>query len=272
MIAEITTITNQFDFTGNYIDTDGVTHTMTIFDTTYFLTEIRHNYFNREIFIDTEAPATDIVNIFYNWKLSRAALYAKQAYAYTLAYNPIENYLSNEVIETEHGLTVTHTHTDDNVTRTYNADKISHDYRIDKVQRDYTADTETTTYTNLTDSTDHKKYGVNSATAVNQSQDVNTRNGEAKNVHSGSYSDTHTGGYDDTHSGGYTDAHTGSNADANSGTDTVTATKSGNIGVMTAAQMLQAEFDGLKQDLADRALREFLQRYTFYSGEVNDIW
>lgn len=242
MIAAITTITNQFDFTGNYIDTDGNTHNMTIFDTNYFLTELRHNYFSREIFIDTDAPAADIVNIFTCWKQSRGALYAKQAYAYTLAYNPIENYLSDEhtegtvelehgeTIEREGGQTVTTTHTNDQVATTYNQ---------------------------LQDENTHSKYGLNSANAVPADKDTNVRTGSETATHTGSVSNAKSGTDTDTHSG--TDI---------TSTD-MTTTRHGNIGVMTAAQMLQAEFDGLKQDLADRALKEFLYKYTFYSGEVD---
>lgn len=242
VIAEITTITNQFDFTGNYIDTDGNTHNMTIFDTNYFLTELRHNYFSREIFIDTDAPATDIVNIFTVWKQSRGALYAKQAYAYTLAYNPIENYSSNETdsgFETvEHGLKIErtagqkNTHTNNNLTST-------------------------NTYTNVTDTNTHSKYGLNSNDAVPSDIDTNIKSGSDSNVQTGSYEDAKSGKDTDQHSGVDTNRHS------------ITRTRSGNIGVMTAAQMLQAEFDGLKQDLANRALKEFLSKYTFYSGEVD---
>lgn len=242
MIAEITTITNQFDFTGNYIDTDGNTHNMTIFDTDYFLTELRHNYFSREIFIDTDAPATDIVNIFNCWKQSRGTLYAKQAYAYTLAYNPIENYLSDE-------------HTEGSVS-------LEHGEKIEreggqKVTTTHTNDQVETTYNQLTDANTHSKYGLNSNTAVPADIDTNVRTGSETATHTGSVSNEKDGTDTDTHSG--TDT-TSTN---------MTTTRHGNIGVMTAAQMLQAEFDGLKQDLADRALKEFLSKYTFYSGEVD---
>jgi hypothetical protein len=38
---------------------------------------------------------------------------------------------------------------------------------------------------------------------------------------------------------------------------------------MTPAEMLQKEFDGLIQDLAKRAMDEFIDRYTYYSEEVS---
>lgn len=241
MIAEITTITNQFDFTGNYIDTDGNTHNMTIFDTNYFLTELRHNYFSRDIFIDTDAPATDIVNIFTVWKQSRGALYAKQAYAYTLAYNPIENYLSDE-------------HTEGTV-------DLEHGEKIErkggqKITTTHTNDQVATTYNQLQDVNTHSKYGLNSANAVPSDIDTNVRTGSETATHTGSVSNEKDGTDTDTHSG--TDT-TSTN---------MTTTRHGNIGVQTAAEMLEREFNGLKQDLADRAIKEFLSKYTFYSGEV----
>ena len=56
------------------------------------------------------------------------------------------------------------------------------------------------------------------------------------------------------------------------GTDTdthsYTLTKSGNIGVLTSSEMLEREYNGLKQDLAFRALTEFIDRYTWYSVAV----
>lgn len=236
------TITNQFDFKGNYIDLEGETHLMTIFTTNYFLTNLRHRYFNRELFIDTDAPDTDLLNIFTTWMQSRGALYAKQAYAYTLAYNPIENYLSNEhtegtvglehgeKIEREGGQTVTTTHTNDQVATTYNQ---------------------------LTDDTTHSKYGLNSANAVPADKDTNVRTGSETATHTGSVSNAKKGTDTDTHSG------------TDTTTTNMTTTRHGNIGVQTAAEMLQREYDGLMQDLADLAMREFLQKYTFYSGEVD---
>ena len=67
--------------------------------------------------------------------------------------------------------------------------------------------------------------------------------------------------------------HTGYIEHTTDGEDTdtrnYTLKKSGNIGVMTPAEMLQKEFDGLIQDLAKRAMDEFIDRYTYYSEEVS---
>ena len=290
------TITNQFDFSGQCPDKDGHTVSFDIFDTAFFLMEINHNYFNRQAFVDPDNAFTDFLNIFTQWKHTRGLMYARIAYAYSLGYNPIENYSSIETHSgsdyIEHGKKtereysndkIERTYNQDKVERTYTQDKVEHTYTQDKVKRTYTQDKETITYNNVEDANVNKKYGVNSGDAVPVSEDTNTRSGSEDHEHSGGYSDEHSGGYSDEHSGGYSDEHSGSYADEhsggytdeNSGRDTTnydsTIAKSGNIGVMTASQMIQSEYDGLKQDLANRALKEFLDRYTFYS-EVVDLW
>ena len=57
------TITNQFDFKGTCPDKDGVLTEFTIFETAYFLSKIKHLYFNRVTFIeDPENAFTEFVN------------------------------------------------------------------------------------------------------------------------------------------------------------------------------------------------------------------
>lgn len=312
ILEDQTIATTQFDFTGACPDKDGHTFNATIFNTAYFVSEVAHNYFNREIFIlDTEHAYNEFCSIFNLWKANRGTIFAHMAYAYSLGYNPIENYSSVEVMDrtdrTDYNSDQERTYNNDLVERTYNNDKIERTHTADKIERTYTNDSversytnfntehshtndkETTTYTNLADQHDHDKYGVNSSDVVHVSKDTDTRNGVSElqrtgsdkdttsgsyaDTHTGSYDDTHTGGYDDTHTGGYEDEHTGGYTDDHSGYDSTdidyTLTKSGNIGVMTASQMLQSEFDGLKQYLADRAIKDFLQLNTFYSGEVD---
>lgn len=291
------TITNQFDFSGSCKDKDGETVTFEIFTTAFFLSEVLHNYFNRETFIiDPDNAFTEFVGIFNNWKTTRGLLYARIAYAYSLGYNPIENYSSTEIMdrtdELTHGLSTERTYDNDKIERTYTNDKIERTYTNDKIERTYTNDNIVTshsndqvqtTYNSIQDVNAKTRYGVNSSSAVPTETDTNTRTGSDTVVYSGSktdshngkYDDTHTGGYDDTHSGKYDDTHTGGYTDANTGTDSTdidyTLTKRGNIGVMTASQMIQSEYDGLIQDLQNRALKEFLDRYTFYSEGV-DLW
>ena len=321
------TITNQFDFVGICPDADGNDETFTIFSTEFFLNEIEHNFFSRVAFVDDENSFTDLITMFEHWAASRGLMYARLAYAYSLGYNPIENYSSVEthsghddyenhkkvtrdfdaykVERTYNQDKVERTYNQDKVERTYNQDKVERTYNQDKVERTYnqdavetthTNDKVTTTYTNLTDAVN--KYGVNSSNAVPVSNNVRSgsqddeHTGSQKDTHTGGYDDEHTGGYDDEHTGGYDDEHTGGYddehtggyddessggwSDENTGTDkqiyNSTITKSGNIGVMTASQMIQSEYDGLRQDLALRAVFDFLDRYTFYSEGVDVVW
>lgn len=312
ILQDQTIAATQFDFTGTCPDKEGNNYTATIFNTAYFISEVLHKYFNREIFIlDTEHAYNEFCSIFNLWEANRGLMFARMAYAYSLGYNPIENYSSVEVMDrtdrTDYNSDQERTYNNDLVERTYNNDKIERTHTADKIERTYTNDSversytnfntehthtndkETTTYTNLVDQHDHDKYGVNSSGAVHVSKDTDTRNGVSElertgsdkdtitgsyaDTHSGGYDDTHTGGYDDTHTGGYEDEHTGGYTDDHSGYDSTdidyTLTKSGNIGVLTASEMLAREFAGLDQNLADRAIRDFLQENTFYSGEVD---
>ena len=341
------TITNQFDFTGSCPDADGVSQTFTIFNTTFFLTEIKHNFFNRVMFVDPDSAFSDLVNTFQVWANNRGYMYARLAYAYSLGYNPIENYnsieehtghddfdnkkkvtrswqndklertYSNDKVErTYSNDKVERTYSNDKVERTYNNDEVETTYTNDKVERTYTNDAvetthtndkETTTYNSVKDDTEHKRLGVNSSTAVGVTEDINTKTGNMEvaktgstkethtgsyadehtgsttdthtggydDTHTGGYDDTHTGGYDDTHTGGYDDTHTGGYYDENSGKDSTIynsqIAKHGNIGVSTASGMIGELFDGLRQNLALRAVHDFLDEFTFYDGEV-ELW
>ena len=312
ILEDQTIAETQFDFTGTCPDKDGHNYTATIFNTAYFMSEIMHKYFNREIFIlDPDHAYNEFCAIFNKWEANRGLMFARMAYAYSLGYNPIENYSSIEVMDrtdkTTYESDLERTYNQDKIERTYNQDKVERTYNQDELERTYnqdaversysqyeiehshTNDKETTTYTQLQDVHDHEKYGVNSSAAVKTSTDTDTRTGSMdvehsgsdaetysgsySDTHSGGYTDAHTGGYDDTHSGGYDDTHSGGYTDGHTGDDTTdidyTLTKSGNIGVLTASEMLAREFAGLNQDLADRAVKDFLQLHTYYSGEVD---
>lgn len=280
------TITNQFDFSGSCPDKDGATVTFSIFNTDYFIDEITHNFFNRVAFVDETNSFTDFVARFTKWAQSRGPMFARMAYGYSLGYNPIENYASIESHSGddsyENKKKVTHTWTQDTITHSYDADdplKVERAYDSNTplvVTTGHNDDIETTTYNDVTDAHDISKYGVNSSDSVPVSTDTNTRSGDETREYSGTRTDTTTGKYSDTTTGKYTDIHSGSYSDENSGTDkqiyNSTITKSGNIGVMTAAQMLDSEFTNLKNDLALRALWDFLDRCTFYSEGVDILW
>lgn len=280
------TITNQFDFTGSCPDKDGHTVTFTIFDTGYFLDEVTHNFFDRLAFVTEENSFTDFCNRFTKWAQSRGSLFAHMAYGYSLGYNPIENYSS---IETHTGddsfenkKKVTHTWTQDTITHSYDANdplKVERAYDSNTplvVTTGHNDDIETTTYNDVKDEHGMSKYGVNSSNAVPVSTDTNTRSGDETREYSGTRTDTTTGKYSDTTTGKYTDVHSGSYSDENSGTDKTiynsTITKNGNIGVQTAAEMLEKQFTNLKNDLALRALWDFMDKCTFYSEGVDILW
>lgn len=238
------TLTTQFDFSGSCPNKDNETVTFSIFNTAFFTNEIKYKYFNRLIFVEDEDTAfTELVAQFTNWKTARGPMYARMAYAYSLGYNPIENYSSVEHTESEsslkHGLSTT---------RTYNQDKITTGHTNDKVVRTY--QNEKTTDTS-------GRYGVNSSTLV----DVNENTNEI------------TGGHTDEYTGSKYDEHTGGFTDANQGKDITgviaNVTKSGNIGIQTASEMTQKLYSGLIQELQYRALKEFLDNNSFYSEGVS---
>ena len=274
------TIGNNFDFSGSCPDKDGTTQTFTIFSTAFFINEIEHNYFNRVAFVDPDNSFTDLVAMFTQWKTDRGQMYARMAYAYTLGYNPIENYSSIENHtghdDFDNKKKVTHTWTNDTLTRTYTNDNVQRTYNNDAIATTHAQDKATTTYNSVQDAATQTKYGVNSSNAVNVSGDTNTRTGNEVLEYSGTKTDTHTGGYTDSHTGSTADTHTGSYSDENSGKDSTiynsTITKSGNIGIQTAADMKRSEYDNLVQDLALRAVFDFLDRFTFYSEGVDLIW
>lgn len=294
---------------GTYIDADGASHSLTVFDNTFFKHNVLTKFRSRKVTLWSDEIAATFSALFRSWWDSRKDLYLKQAYAYTLKYNPVENYASREVMTndiTQHAkgstLTRTHNNTDtrthgDTLTRTHNdtissspaetTDETTHPVRTE-ITTPY-GDTVTTTPGKIST---HSTKGFNSAVFVDVDKDTESGSETVTTTHQGTgqvqeqytgfdkithttqtaASDRHTGTITDTHTGTIADAHTGTITDANSGTDTdtrnYTLTKTGNIGVQTAAEMLQHEYDGLTQDLAFRALSEFMDRYTFY----RDSW
>jgi hypothetical protein len=295
---------------GTYVDKEDTPHSLTVFDNTYFKNNVLINYRSRKITLWDE-PATCFSQLFTSWWNSRKDLYLKQAYAYTLKYNPIENYASREVMEDditthERDTTDTRTHNDtatrthnDTATRTHN-DTLSSSPAETTDETTHPVRTETTTpYGDTVTTTPgriktHSTKGFNSSTFNAVDQDAETGTESVVTTHQGTgqvqeqytgfdkvvhttqtaASDRHTGTIADAHTGTIADAHTGTIADAHTGTDTdtrnYTLTKTGNIGIQTAAEMLQREYDGLKQDLAFRCLAEFLDRYTFYRDSWSD--
>ena len=311
ILDAIDAVPYQITADGVYVDAQGATHNLTVFDNNYFHINILNKFLTRKCTLWTENVAVGFYSLFQVWWNSRKDLYLKQAYAYTLKYNPVENYASREVMTndiTQHAkgstLTRTHNNTDtrtrnDTDTRTHNdtissspaetTDETTHPVRTE-VTTPY-GDTVTTTPGKIST---HSTKGFNSAAFMDVDKDTESGQETVITTHQGTgqvqeqytgfdkvvhttqtaASDRHTGTIADAHTGTIADAHTGTITDVNSGTDTdtrnYTLTKTGNIGVQTAAEMLQHEYDGLVQDLAFRALSEFMDKYTFYRDSWED--
>lgn len=293
----------SFDFKGTYTDIKGTTHNVSVFDTSYFTTNVFQLYRNRRITIDEDAQDY-LATLFSVWKASRENLYLKQAYAYTLKYNPIENYSSHEVMTddqtvTEYDSTLEHGY-DSETERTPSNTQVDTTHPAHKTEVTYPQKTTETTPYNTTEVTapdnetnTHYVKGFNSADFVGSEKDVKTGSVSVNTTHTDGQGNQSVETIDETYTGKETTDETytgtdrvattftnhevtektGADTDTHSGSDTTTRNytldKTGNIGVQTAAEMLQREYDGLMQDLAHRALLEFVDRYTFYSEEVD---
>lgn len=283
---------------GTFVDENNVSHNLTVFDNNYFKRNVLVNYRSRLISLWDE-PHTAFKDLFDSWWGSRSDLYLKQAYAYTLKYNPIENYslreqMSGDITTHLHGESITRTHNDtinttpagDTVTTTHPTKKNETTFPTEhKTETTPYNTTETTTFDARTDT--HATKGFNSTNFNDVDKDTKggseVRSTTHPTVTKETVSESYTGketqeesftGTDQvqtTHTQG-TEAHTGTITDAHSGTDTDTRnyllTKQGNIGVQVPADMLEREFAGLMQDLANRAFTELMDRYTYYCYTV----
>lgn len=276
------TLTDQFDFKGVYVDAEGASHSLTVYDTEYFYLNVLSQYASRKVMVPEEGAESFFLRLYNAWVNSRKNLFLKQAYAYTLKYNPVENYSSHEVMtddttETEYGHEIEHEHGHEIETTPSNyKDETEYPTEHKTTTAPYNT-TITTTPTN--DTTTHSTKGFNSNNFVETEKDVRSGSVTEATTHPGVTEET----VKETFTGKTTVTRTaqtheivensGKDTDTHSGTDTTTRNytldKTGNIGVMTPAEMLQKEFDGLMQDLAKRAMTEFIDRYTYYSEEVS---
>ena len=158
-----------------------------------------------------------------------------------LQYNPIENYnmvekMSDDITTDEYGRT--HTRTDN----TTHAKTGTETESRNLTDRNTPNVTELTT-PNLTDTSNNSVYGFNSSNASPTGTSTNAQTGTNTVTRSGSDTTTHTGSDTMTHN--TTDRNTGTVTDADTGTDTHTRnyklTRSGNIGVTTSQQMIEAQ-------------------------------
>lgn len=237
-------LTNQFDFAATYTPPGSESPvSFSIFDTDLFVSELYQHFTDRVIRLGDTTPTTDLLALFYRWKNSRSDSYARRAYALSVKYEPLENYDRIEhkegTSELEHGETIERTH-DNTDTRSYT------DYNEENVRSGSETDASGI-------------FGVNSAASTPVPADTDTRTynnvTDSKDI---------TGSVSDAHSGTITDEH--------SGTDTTTdgydLRAHGNIGVMTAAQMLEEDRKLAAYDLALVAICDFIDRYTFYDEGV----
>ena len=81
----------QFDFEGTYTDAAGNDYDLEIFSTSWFIMQVTMLYAMRKIMVDDDNKKTFFQSVFTTWASNRLSYYLKQAYAYTLKYNPIEN-------------------------------------------------------------------------------------------------------------------------------------------------------------------------------------
>lgn len=252
------TLTNQFDFAASYTPPGAESPTSyTIFDTPLFVQELEQHFTDRIIRLGDTTPTADLLALFTRWKNSRADSYARRAYALSVKYEPLENYdriehkegssdlTHGEEIERTHDNTDTETHTSDCIERSYD------NYNEENVRSG-------------SETNESGIFGVNSAAAtpVPANTDTTTYNDvtDSKSI-TGSYTDTHTGSVTMAHAGTITDVHSG----VDSTEDSYDLRAHGNIGVTTAAQMLEEDRKLISYDLALVAICDFIDRYTFYS-------
>lgn len=304
---------HNFDFTGNYTDAHGTVHSVEVFDTTYFVQNIIQLFRSRKITLPEEDPATALKALFDSWKAARSELYFKQAYAYTLRYNPIENYssverMSDDITRHEKGsgqrtefdnykdsTEITPFIKETTTETPYNkVTEETHPYTKETTEtHPYTA--ETTTQTGLDgQNPPPANDSKSSIMAFNSNAWVDTAKTESNVNTKTNFTRTGTEKVESTKDGTekvettwtgnkklelekegkekHETTKTGTMDIVGHGTDTdahsYTLTKSGNIGTLTASEMLEREYNGLKQDLAFRALSEFIDRYTWYSAAV----
>lgn len=280
----------NFDFKGVYTDAAGDAHNVTVFDTDYFVKNIVQLYRSRIITLPEENTEAAFKALFDTWKASRAELYLKQAYAYTIPYNPIENYSSvenmiDDITTHEKGASFkdefNNTDTDTLTPFTKETTETTPFTSVKVETTPYTS--ETTTVTENTsgspsNETTNSRMAFNSNSWVGVEKSESSVNTKEQLIKAGKESNetTWTGKekveLTKTGTEEHEIVHTGYIEHTTDGEDTdtrnYTLTKKGNIGVMTPAEMLQKEYDGLMQDLAMRALKEFVDRYTYFIDSV----
>ena len=273
-----TTTANNFNMA---VTIDNETYNVITKD--WFENIIKAKYYDRLYYSpqnSVELAAADFVVDFVNWKNQTISNWGRIVRALVAEYNPVENYASHEEISTEYGHTIETTH--GHVVELAHGHEVElvHGHEVE-ITHGLQTDVEygrTETATNEPDgatiTTTKSVYGVNSSTAVPSDVDATVKTGKDVDTtaytgtdtttNSGTDTTTNSGTDTTTNSGTDTTTNSGTDTDTHSGTDTITTDKSGNIGVMTAAQMIKEELAIRMYNVTERSILAFMNAYTIY--------
>ena len=241
----------------------------------WFEDALEHKYYDRLFYSLQTTPenaSADFAVTFTNWKNQTSSNWERMLQAVIAEYNPVENYASNETIETTYGHKIETEHGHVIETEHGHVIETEHGHTID-TEHGLQVDTEygkTITDTNAPDgatvTTSHDTFGYNSANAVPADVTTAVKTGSETDTAVSSGTDTITNSGTDTvtNSGTDTDTHSGKDTDTHSGKDTTTTTKSGNIGTMTATTMINEEIKLRLFNITECAIKSFINSCTIY--------
>lgn len=252
-------------------------------------------------FDEDSEDASDLLDNFkQNWRCwiaSRDQEVGPLMYALGQRYNPIENYHASEIkLGTIIDETTQTLEFDDRKDITKDDTYIEHSFR-DYKETEKTDETNTRSYgsgndayketTTVGELTHTDKVSADDATDfVNSAQGIDAQHTDSKKIENSITDTRQTGSNGNTKeiSGSWKDAHgipeggsgnvvekTGSETTTNGGEkrDNYTLERFGNIGVTTTQQMLESSYELAKKSVVYIMLREFVERYTYISEEVD---
>lgn len=286
----------DFTFSGTYTDMEDETHSYTLYTDAEFRQLVKQ-LFGARVYNDWDSESelseliTDFIASYSKWKSTRTAMYMGRLFALDQKFNPLENYNGYEHREGSftHGESVELSFEDRKDT-TKDDSYIEHSFtNYKETTKDDTY--EERTYTNYEESMEYgqktksRSVSADDSTAYSpESQEIDNQYTDTKGI-TGSYKDqrggvngiekTTTGSYKDQHgqtNNGITNEKEGTETTAHTGTDEeeYTLRKYGNLGVTTSQQMLESDLDLIRRDLVMDGIREFIDRFTYYSEEVDD--
>lgn len=180
---------------------------------------------------------------FQIWSVAKNPDWSRMWAALQENYKPLENYsmtekMTNDETIKEYGHSYTRT---DDLTHS----KTGTDTRTPNITDTETPNITDTETPNITETDAQSIYGFNSNSAVPQSDSTSERTGTNTTRRTGTNTTTRTGTDRTQYNTSETDSGTQTNAESGSDTETrnYTLTRSGNIGVTTSQQMLEAEME-----------------------------